>query len=446
MTAPQPAAANPASASPIPGDNARRLIPLMMAMFFAFGFCTNLVDTLVPKFKAMFTLSYAEVMLTQFCFFGAYFLISAPAGWLIGRIGYLRSLTLGLGVMAGGAALFAAAAWFATYPGFLAALFVLASGITILQVAANPVVAVAGPAATAPSRLTLAQALNSFATFIGPTIGAILFLSSLKAPPARPSPAALATYRHAQAHVFLLPFLAMAIALMALGLFTWSRRAISPPVDQRGGGSYRHLLGYRRLLFGVIAIFTYVGAEVAIGSAMANYLMQASVLGVAAVTAGKLVSLYWGGAMVGRFLGTLVLRKAPPGLVLALCAVTALALTLASSASHGRLAALCLLAVGLANSIQFPTIFTLAIEGLGDDTPEASGLICLAIVGGAIIPLLTGTLADRAGLATALLIPALCYAYIAIFGTSVWRNLLKAGRFGRGGATRSLVLRAGGDT
>ncbi len=408
-------------------QNSTQLVALMMAMFFAFGFCTVLVDTLVPKFKAMFTLSYAEVMLTQFCFFGAYFIVSAPAGWLIGRIGYLRSITVGLVLMAAGALLFVPAALLSTYPGFLAALFIIASGVTIVQVGANPVVAVAGAPETAPSRLTLAQALNSLATFIGPSIGALLILSSLKSAPVHASAAALAVYRRAQAHVFIAPFVAIAIGLVLLAAFTWSRRAISPPVDQRGGGSYRHLLARKRLLFGVIGIFAYVGAEVSIGSSMANYLMQKSVLGVAAATAGSLVSVYWGGAMLGRFMGTWVLRHVRPGQLLALCALGAGLCALTSSFNHGLLAAGFLLAVGLFNAIQFPTIFTLAIDGLGDDTPEASGLICLAIVGGAVIPLLTGAVADAASLATAMLVPVCCYAYIATYGLLIWRGRLRPG-------------------
>lgn len=403
-------------------DPRPRLLGLMMAMFFAFGFCTVLVDTLVPKFKAMFALSYTEVMLTEFCYFGAYFVVSAPAGWLLSRIGYLPSMVLGLLLMAAGALGFTPAAELGTYPGFLAALFVLASGVTVVQVAANPVTALAGPPDQAPSRLTLAQALNSVATMVGPQFGAWLILAHVESPPAGLSVVARAALRAREAHVFVVPFLAIAAGLLLLAAVCWRVRAWSPPVIAQSGGSALRLLREPRLLAGAVSIFTYVGAEVSIGSSMANYLMQGSVLGVIAGTAGRLVSVYWGGAMVGRFTGAVLLRRMPAGLALSMCAVGAAALVLTSSLSGGRFAAAMLLAVGLFNAIQFPTIFTLAIEGLGAETPEASGLLCLAIVGGALVPLLTGVVADHAGLARALLVPVGCYLWIALYGAMVWRG------------------------
>ncbi len=401
---------------------ARGLLALMMSMFFAFGFCTVLVDTLVPKFKAMFALSYTEVMLTQFCYFGAYFVISAPAGWLVSRIGYLRTMTVGLLLMAAGAALFVPAALSGTYAGFLAALFVVAGGVTIVQVAANPVTALAGPAAQAPSRLTLAQAFNSFATMVGPQFGAWLILARLEAPAPGLAGAGLAAFRHQEARVFVMPFLAISAALLALAAVCWRLRAWSPPVTAQGGGAFLRLLRTPRLMLGALSIFTYVGAEVAIGSSLANDLMQPSVLGVAAITAGRLVSLYWGGAMIGRFLGAGLLRRVPAGLLLASAAIGAGSLAVVSAFSVGLPAAIAVLAIGLFNSIMFPTIFTLAIEGLDEDTPEASGIICLAIVGGAIVPLLTGATADLAGLSHALIVPAICYVWIAVFGGMVWRE------------------------
>jgi FHS family L-fucose permease-like MFS transporter len=399
-----------------------RLVWLMMTMFFAFGFCTVLVDTLVPKFKAMFALSYTEVMLTQFCFFGAYFLISLPAGWLLGQLGYLRAIAVGLLVMAAGAMLFVPAARYGTYPGFLAALFILASGVTIVQVGANPLTAIAGPEADAPSRLTLAQAFNSLATMVGPTFGAWVILSHVATPAAGASVTDLALFRRTEAHVFIAPFLGIAAVLLGLALLCWRLRAWAPTAAPQGVGGFRRLLGQRRLVLGAASIFVYVGAEVAIGSSLANFLMQQSVLGVTAFVAGSLVSIYWGLAMVGRFGGAAVLQRAPAGLVLAICAAGACALACAAALATGRLAAGALLCVGLCNAIMFPTIFTLAIEGLGEDTPEASGLICLAIVGGAIVPLLTGVAADRFGLSLALLVPALCYVWIAGYGLSSWRQ------------------------
>lgn len=401
-----------------------RLLALMMAMFFAFGFCTVLVDTLIPKLKAMFALNYAEVMLTQFCFFGAYFVVSAPAGWLITRIGYLRGMVAGLVVMAAGALLFTPAARFGVYGGFLAALFILASGVTIVQVAANPLTAMLGPKAQAPSRLTLAQGFNSLATMVGPIIGASLILSHVAVMPdaAGLSPAALVMWRQREAGVFLLPFLGIAVVLLSLAALCWRIRGWAPAAVAGSAGSIRRVLANRRLVLGAIAIFAYVGAEVSIGSSIANYLMQGSVLGVAAATAGRLVSVYWGLAMVGRFAGTAVLRMAPPGLVLAACALGAAALALATGLLAGNAAAASILAIGLFNSIMFPTIFTLALETLSADQAEASGVLCLAIVGGAVVPLATGFAADRVGLGHALAVPALCYLWIVWFGVSAARE------------------------
>lgn len=411
------AADRPGAAGPA---HRTRLLALMMAMFFAFGFCTVLVDTLIPKLKAMFALTYAEVMLTQFCFFGAYFIVSTPAGWLIGRIGYLRGITAGLLVMALGALGFTPAARLGIYPGFLAALFILASGVTLVQVAANPLTALLGAPAQAHSRLTLAQAFNSLATMVGPIFGAALILSHVTAlpDPASIGAADLARLRHSEALVFQVPFLLIAALLLVLAALCWSLRAWAPPPRGPRPGSYFRVLANRRLMMGAAAIFTYVGAEVSIGSLIASYLMQGSVLGVAARTAGTLVSVYWGLAMLGRFCGAAVLRRAPPALVLAICALGAATLATATGLCAGAAAAATVLAIGLFNSIMFPTIFTLAIETLGDDTAQASGVLCLAIVGGAVVPLLTGLAADRIGVGHALVVPALCYLWVALFGCS----------------------------
>ena len=407
-----------------------RLIALVMALFFAFGFCTVLVDSIIPKLKATFALSYAEVMLTQFCFFGAYFLISLPAAWLHRRIGYLPGVAVGLLLMALGCLLFTPAANAGVYPGFLLALFILASGVTIVQVAANPLATGAGDPARAPSRLTLAQAVNSLATTVGPIFGALFFLANgLAVPDASTlSAEALAAARQEQAHVFQMPFVFIATALIALALGCWSvrhwARNAAPSTATAG---HAGLLTNRRLMFGVVAIFLYVGAEVSIGSSMANYLMLGTTLSAQAQTAGTLVSVYWGLAMVGRFIGAGVMRKANPALVLTLCACGAFAMATTSSASQGTLAAATILSVGLFNSIMFPTIFALAVEGLGARTPQASGIICLAIVGGAIVPLITGAVADHAGLHLALLVPAICYIWIGFYGLYTARNKLPHG-------------------
>jgi FHS family L-fucose permease-like MFS transporter len=402
-----------------PSAPTNRMVPLVVTLFFAWGFATVLVDTLIPKLKALFALNYAEVMLTQFSFFLAYLIVSLPAGALIARIGYLRGIVVGLVLMALGCVLFSPAAMLGLYPGFLLALFVMAGGITTLQVAANPLIAVLGSAKTSHSRLTFAQAFNSLGTTIGPFVGAFFILAgSAAAPDPSAEPALIAAYRSTEAHSIQGPFLGIAASLIVLALvFFLLRRqpivAAAQTASQRKGFA---LMSQPRLVCGALSIFAYVGAEVSIGSVMINYLMLGKTLALDAATAGKLLSLYWGGAMVGRFIGSAVLTRIEAGTVLASCALGAASLATISGLSSGLVAAASVLAIGLCNSIMFPTIFTLAIERLGEDTPRGSGLLCLAIVGGAVIPLLTGFTADRIGLSLALLVPAACYLWIAAYG------------------------------
>jgi FHS family L-fucose permease-like MFS transporter len=402
------------------GNGTRHIVPFVVALFFAWGFATVLNDTLIPKLKGLFELSYAEVMLTQFCFFLGYLFFSIPAGLLLSRVGYVWGIVTGLIVMGFGYLLFVPAALLGVYPGFLAALFIVAGGITILQVAANPLIALLGPPEGSHSRLTLAQAFNSIGTTVGPFIGAALILSTGVAIPvaARFSPATLAAYRKTAAYALQWPFLAFAGLLLALAVVFWFlRRAQLPTVNKAATLKDTFaLLKNSRLAFGMLSIFIYVGAEVSIGSVMANYLMLPHTLGLVAERAGEMVSLYWGGAMIGRFIGSAALRYVPAGRALTICAIVACLLAVTSAFSAGLFAAVTLLAVGLFNSIQFPTIFTLAIEGEEDDTPEASALLCMAIFGGAVIPLITGTVADRVGLSLALFVPAACYIWIAAYG------------------------------
>ena len=406
-----------------------RLLPLVIALFFAWGFCTVLVDVLIPKLKATFSLGYAEAMLTQFCFFLAYFVVSIPAGLLISRIGYLRGIVLGLLVMAGGCLMFAPAASMGWYPAFLAALFVLAGGITIVQVAANPLAAGLGDPARAHSRLTLAQAFNSFGTMLGPLFGSALILAAGVSEPAPGmDAAALAAFRVEQAGHVRVPYMIIAAVLVLLAaLCWWMRRSPVPEVRAVGHGDYLRLLKIPKLSLGALSIFLYVGAEVAVGSALVNYLIMAGATS-SEHSAGNLISVYWGLAMVGRFIGSWVLRFVAPGLVLAVCATGAAVLgLLAATTLEGTAAAVAILSIGLFNSVMFPTIFTLSIDGLGEDTPGGSGILCLAIVGGAIVPLLMGLAADRIGLALALLVPVACYACIAGYGLVVRAGLLDRG-------------------
>lgn len=407
------------------GGNAQgsgAMVKFVITLFFVWGFSTVLVDTLIPKLKALFELSFAEVMLTQFSFFIAYFLVSVPAGQLIGRIGYMRGIVVGLVVMATGGLMFAPAASFGIYWGFLAALFVLASGITILQVAANPLIVVIGDAEGSHARLTLAQAFNSLGTTIGPWVGAMLILGNMApAPdPAVSTPAVIEAYRLGEAHALQVPFVLIAATLLVMAAIFWvMRHWRGAPQSEavESGHSLVALLGqHPRLAFGALSIFMYVGAEVSIGSVMTNYLMQHHTLALAAVDAGKLVSFYWGGAMVGRFIGSAALKVVSPGKAVAFCALVASLLASTSAVSVGMVAAATVIAIGLFNSIMFPTIFSLAIEGLGNLTSRGSGVLCLAIVGGAVVPLVTGTAADHFGLSLSLFVPAACYLVIASYG------------------------------
>ena len=402
MTTPVPS--EPTRANPV-AQTAGWLVVLVVSLFFIWGSATSLNDILIPKLKGLFHLNYTDSMLIQFAFFGAYAIVSVPAGAWVARLGYGKGIVLGLAVMAAGCLLFLPAASLGVYGLFLAALFVLAGGITILQVAANPLIANLGDAANASSRLTLAQAFNSFGTTVAPYIGAQLILAPLASGAAAPA----SVIGHA--------YLGIAVALALVAAVFWGVRKRLGEADAAASlGESFSLMRRPRLALGVGAIFIYVGAEVAIGSLMVNYLVQPSTLGLDPALAGKHLAFYWGGAMVGRFVGSVILRLGSPGKILAGAAAGACALVLVSAFSHGDVAGWTLLSVGLMNAIMFPTIFALAVEGLGEKTPEGSGLLCMAIVGGAIIPLIAGKAADMVGLSMALLVPAACYALIAGYG------------------------------
>jgi FHS family L-fucose permease-like MFS transporter len=400
------------------------LAALVVSLFFIWGGATSLNDILIPKLKGLFQLSYAQAMLIQFAFFTAYAVVSLPAGVLVARLGYGKGLVVGLITMAIGCALFVPAASTATYGLFLGALFVLAGGITILQVAANPLIANLGPARTSHSRLTFAQAFNSLGTTIMPYLGARLILGSIsKTDPASLSGAALDAFRVREAGVIGQAYAGIAAVMVLIAVVFWlQRRRLGAAQAAAGLAGSLSLMARPRLGFGVLAIFLYVGAEVTIGSFLVNYLMQGSTMGLDQRSAGELIPFYWGGAMVGRFVGSGVLRLASPGKVLAAAAVGAGGLALASALSSGQAAGWLLLAVGLMNSIMFPTIFSLAIDGLGERTPQGSGLLCMAIVGGAVVPLVSGKVADLFSIAMALLVPIACYAVIALYGWSLRRS------------------------
>jgi FHS family L-fucose permease-like MFS transporter len=400
----------------------------VMALFFIFGGLTSLNDVLIPKLKDLFTLSYMHSMFVQSAFFAAYFAISIPAGILVRRLGYMRGAIAGLLTMMLGCLLFIPAAKSATFEIFLLALFILASGVTIVQVVANPLISLLGPLRTTHSRLTFAQAFNSLGTTVFPYFGSLIILSGLATiRVSELSGIALEKYRTQEAQAVVHAYFGLAIALMLIAAVVWFNR-------NRLRGEHHEiaslaqsfsLLKFPRFSFGVVSIFLYVGAEVAIGSLIVNYLKQPSVLGLDDQAAGKLIPLYWGGALIGRFVGSAVLRIFSPGKVLAFNSLGAIALILISANSFGTLSGYSLLMIGLMNSIMFPTIFALASEGLGERAAEGSGVICMAIVGGAVIPPLTGHIADITGsLGFALTLPATCYAIIAAFGFYASKPLL----------------------
>src|SRR6266403_3859111 len=396
------------------------------ALFFAFGGITSLNDVLIPKLKALFTLSYGEVMLVQSAFFAAYFIVSIPAAALVRRIGYMRSASVGLLLMTTGWLLFVPASAKGIFPLFLLALFVLAVGITTVQVVANPLISMLGRPATASSRLTFAQAFNSLGTTIFPYVGSMLILGSLATvDPGKLSGEALDAFRGVETQVIVHTYLGLAIALLVLAAVVWLRRKslVEKPAPATPILRAFNLLTRPRFAFGTLCIFLYVGGEVAIGSLIVSYLMQPSVLGLAAGLAGKKISFYWGGAMLGRFIGAWLLRLFAPGKVLACAAATVIILLTVSANTVGMVSGWSLLAIGLFNSIMFPTIFTLASEGLGKRAAEGSGVICVAIVGGAVVPLVTGNAADMWGLKLALIVPAVCYFTILAFGWFARRPL-----------------------
>jgi MFS transporter, FHS family, L-fucose permease len=391
----------------------------VFCLFFLFGGITSLNDVLIPKLKDLFTLNYREAMLVQSAFFAAYFFISIPAAAIVRRIGYMRAAVAGLLLMTVGCLLFVPASLSVVFGTFLFALFVLASGITIVQVVANPMISMLGPVRTTHSRLTFAQAFNSLGTTVFPYFGALVILSPLATvDQSALSGAALEAYRAVESRVISYAYVGLAAALFAVAsaVWIWRNRLVEQPPEPGSTLRAFQLLLRPRFGFGALCIFLYVGAEVAIGSLIVNYLMQPSVMGLSQQSAGEHVALYWFGAMLGRFIGAYVLRLFSPGKVLACVAAAVVLLLMISAETTGVLSGYALLAIGLGNSIMFPTIFSLASEGLGRRAAEGSGVICVAIVGGAIIPPLTGHVADLIGLKAALIVPAVCYVAILAFG------------------------------
>lgn len=398
---------------------------VLATLFFMWGFCTVLNDVLIPHLKAVFEMNYVQTMLIQFAFYLGYFLLSMPSARLIESIGYKRSILVGLLVMAGGCFLFIVAAMLPSYPAFLIALFVLAGGITLLQVAANPYVAVLGSPETASIRLNLVQAFNSMGTFVAPVFGGLLILSRSVTGTAADGTVVDLQQRMADAQAVQLPYLFIGAVLVMLAVLIWASRL--PDISVHGHGNGRvtadePILRQRLLILGVLAIFLYVGAEVTIGSFLINYISSPHISSMTAAQAAHYVTYYWGGAMVGRFVGALLMRRIHPARLLGVASVLAGALIVVSMLVSGPLALVAIILVGLCNSIMFPTIFTLAIQGLGALTGRGSGLLIMAISGGGVLPMIQGGIADTWGLTVSFIAPALCYLYVLYFARVCLRH------------------------
>lgn len=414
------------------GDNKNYTFALsvLTSLFFMWGFITCMNDILIPHLKAVFTLNYTQAMLIQFCFFTAYFVMSLPSGYIVEKIGYKKGIVLGLIVAGIGCLLFYPAAGLRSYGLFLTAFFVLASGITLLQVAANPYVTILGKPETASSRLNLTQAFNSLGTTIAPIFGSMLILSvAVKSAEALSGMSAeeLAAYQLTEAAAVQNPYVILALVLFVIaGVFAVIKLPVVEAAESQETTSALDTVSvtnnrtsawqYPHLVLGAIGIFVYVGAEVSIGSFLVNFLGEKNIAGLAEADAGKYVSFYWGGAMVGRFIGAAVMQKLKPGKVLAAASLIAALLVVITMLSSGSVAMWLILSVGLFNSIMFPCIFSLGVAGLGKHTGQGSGILCMAIVGGALIPLLQGFLADSIGIQHAFFIPVLCYLFIVHYG------------------------------
>jgi FHS family L-fucose permease-like MFS transporter len=398
-------------------------LSVVTSLFFMWGFLTCLNDILVPHLKSIFDLNYAQVMLVQFAFFGAYFIFSIPSAKIIDWMGYQRSMVAGLLTMGVGAFLFVPAARVPSFPLFLAALIVLAAGITCLQVAANPYVTVLGKPETASSRLNLTQAFNSLGTFLAPFFGGLLILSA--APKTMQeiramAPDALQAYRLHEAATVKNPYigLGLALVLLAIAIASFKLPKIEHAQHKAGEKVNDSIWKHSNLIFGAIAIFVYVGGEVSIGSFLVNYFTQPEIGGLTERVAASFVAFYWGGAMVGRFIGSGLLQKVSTRKLLGVCAVCAAGLVAISMLSTGHFAMWSIILVGFFNSIMFPSIFTLGVAELGPLTGDGSGIMIMAIVGGAIIPVAQGWIADRIGIHHAFFLPVICYLYILFFALS----------------------------
>jgi MFS transporter, FHS family, L-fucose permease len=396
---------------------------MVTTLFFAWGFLTCLNDILIPHLKGLFDLNYRQAMMVQLAFFSSYCAFAYPSAKIIDFLGYQRAMVIGLITMGCGALLFIPAASAPSYPLFLAALIILAAGMTVLQTSANPYVAVLGPPRTASSRLNLTQAFNSLGTTVAPWFGSTLIIGAVAAPVAIEvfrnfTPEQRHVYQVAQASAVKVPYIGLAIALFVLAVIIGIYKLPKIASTEAHGQVHGSIWHYRHLLLGAVAIFLYVGAEVSIGSFLTNYFNRPEIGNLTLKDAADMLKWYWGGAMVGRFIGSAVLQRLKPGGVLGFNALVAGLLVTVSMLTLGHTAMWSILLVGLFNSIMFPTIFTLGIAGLGPLTADGSFLLIAAIIGGAIVPYIQGAFADMAsiGIHHAFFLPVLCYLYIAYYG------------------------------
>ncbi len=418
---------NTHSVSDAPGTTNYSAMAMVTTLFFIWGFCTVLNDALIPHLKSIFALNYVEAALIQLAFFGSYFLFAQPSSKLIERFGYQRSMVIGLVTMSVGAILFIPAAQTAIYGLFLAAQVVLGAGVTILQVAANPYVTILGPPETASSRLNLTQAFNTLGDVVAPYLGSVLILGGAAAAlksGTKLDGAALAADRVNQAASVKMPYLVLAgiLILLALAIAFYKFPRLEVTRDFRPGdlgGKRDSVWNHPHLYLGALAIFIYVGAEVSIGSFLATYLADPTIGDMPLQRATKLVTLYWAGMALGRFVGSALMQRMRANYLLMLSGVGACIMVLCSLLGTGHFALVTILAVGLFNSIMFPTIFTLGVADLGTLTGKGSGLLVQGIVGGAAIPVLMGFFADRIGIHRSLFLPLICYLFIIYYG---WRG------------------------
>ncbi|PKG81873.1 L-fucose:H+ symporter permease [Colwellia sp. 75C3] len=409
------------------GQSYNFTLVVLTSLFFMWGFIACLNDILIPHLKNVFSLNYTQAMLIQFCFFSAYFIVSMPAAALIKKVGYKFGIVSGLSIAGIGCVLFYPAAGAQSYPLFLFALFVLASGITCLQVSANPYVASLGRAETASSRLNLTQAFNSLGTTVAPFFGGLFILSAVSLGAeqiAQLSVAEQAAAKLQEAQAVQIPYLVLAGILFGLAaIFTFLKLPKIESIETDDNCADAVSLKEQpsawktpHLMLGALGIFVYVGAEVSIGSFLISFLGEDNIAGLAEAQAANYIAYYWGGAMVGRFIGAALMRFVAANKILTVNAISAVILLIVAITSSGQVAMWAILSVGLCNSIMFPTIFTLAVNKLGKATGQGSGILCLSIAGGALIPLLQGVLADAIGIQMAFVLPVMCYLYIMFYG------------------------------